>query len=75
VHRAGDGLPQDLRLGDPHAQHVPHSRERPIRAVLGSAEAHVLHQPLDVEREESGGDDEDEEKDDVLDDQCPFLAS
>ena len=50
---AGDRIAQDLRLRDADQRGVPDARRRMVAAILRqSADAHVAHEPLRVEREE-----------------------
>ena len=62
VHRAGNGIAEDLLLRDSDLEHVLQARQRMVRPILDVSEPEIAHQPLDVQRKESGGEDNDEEE-------------
>jgi hypothetical protein len=65
VHRAGDGIAEDLLLRDADGDQVPDPRERMIGAILGEPDPQVADEPLDVEGEEARGEGENEEEDEI----------
>jgi hypothetical protein len=63
VHRAGDGIAQDLGLRDADGEEVPEPAPGVVEAVLGPAERrHEVEQALRVVREEPGRQHQDDEK-------------
>ena len=63
MHRPRHGIAENLLLGDGDAQHVPGPAPRVVQPAFPLADAQILDQPLDVEREESRRDQQHEDED------------